>query len=1214
MLLERSTFTQAHIAGDCDAAYAADGSYVLSGGADCALSLYATAAVRTGRTESPLRTNTTLHPLGITAVAVHGSLAATSCEDQHVRLIDIDTLEIKSTLFRSTLGVNHLAFSPNGNWLAIADEDGEAHLVHVKHMSRKVTLEGHNNAVKCVAFHPSGTMLLTSSADATIRMWSLSISGTGSEGQGDTAECVHVLRDVIDRCTPGSNEMCRIAWHPTGSHFAVCGKRNEVVVVANGSWNILYRLENQEPNSILEYSPNGMYLLTIGTKGRVRIWRPDTEKEIPLINERHSSPIRNAAWHPKVNELLMIDPNGKISYMEKVIPSELPHPVTGQETKKLVAKEPKTSDVGARARELEMLFGEIEGEDEIVPAAMLAQAGNAGKRTAVPGRSGKSRKFNSDSLDDLVDNMADHVSEDDGDEEDAGDDGADLNDFVVDDDGAGYIEDLKRPDELRRYRERSRAAALRDLEHDPMLAKSRRRDVYASHAMPAMEIQSAFQPGSTPTRGNKRYLAFNLLGSICSINADTHATIEVEYHDKSLRSFHFADHYNYTMAALTDYGAAFACDLTTTGSSTIFYRSNDIWATKGDWTIKLDMNESAKVLAMTKTGVVVATDMQYLRFFSYGGVQTYVRSVGGPILTMAGQGNYLFVVYHSGGTFHGDQNLSFILMDVEKRTTILRDRLPMSPSSTLEWTGFSDTLVPLTYDSAGVVRGLFLSDDASWIPILDTRIFRGTKTDHYWALGVSEDQFMCVVCKSDKYPQFPKPLINEIKLQVPFAQLEAPSAQLEEEWFRKSLLLRSSQPSSLAVGAATDDLLMGDNDPKLARERMMQDKTILQLIQAACGAEKVQRALDLCAMLHQLRSVEGAIKIAVHLHLPSLAERMNSIKEAKYLKEKQRQNREMRLARSLDPYEHDDGYRGNSRVGSRVHHDRDPYGDADAAFTASTKNGRRDRDRGRDIADDFDAQQTPLDALGQQQQQQQHDQVHRRSDAADARPAVKAPAAAPAPAPAPAPTTSAAKKRNPFAITNPDSANSGGGAKVPHGGGIFDAIAQAAAIKQQEAAKTKKPAADVQPTKRKQMTLFGIVSKPTDDPENAAVGGDGDAKKTVKKARNDTDTAMPAVASGSKIAPPATLDKFAVQLPAKPDQGIAAPQSPPRPANGNRAYVAADSDSDTGDANGDAEMAGNGDETADKENAEPVVVVPRRDKGKAPADPSTSLKTFLYQR
>ena len=57
---------------------------------------------------------------------------------------------------------------------------------------------------------------------------------------------------------------------------------------------------------------------------------------------------------------------------------------------------------------------------------------------------------------------------------------------------------------------------------------------------------------------------------------------------------------------------------------------------------------------LTAKGAVVATDKLYLRFISLSGVQTGVRCLPGPVVTMAASGELLFVVYHAGGVYHGE--------------------------------------------------------------------------------------------------------------------------------------------------------------------------------------------------------------------------------------------------------------------------------------------------------------------------------------------------------------------------------------------------------------------------------------------------------------------------------------------------------------------------------------------------------------------------------
>ena len=152
--------------------------------------------------------------------------------------------------------------------------------------------------------------------------------------------------------------------------------------------------------------------------------------------------------------------------------------------------------------------------------------------------------------------------------------------------------------------------------------------------------------------GNKKYLAFNSQGIIYSLDQSTHSNVSVEFHDKSIRPIHFTDPNNFDKACLGTSGALFSSEVSGIHPSTIFFKPLDGWASKGDWSIQMGVNESAKALALTGQGAVVATDQHLLRFFSFSGIQTFIKSLNGPIVGMAGSQKHLLVIYNAGAVFH----------------------------------------------------------------------------------------------------------------------------------------------------------------------------------------------------------------------------------------------------------------------------------------------------------------------------------------------------------------------------------------------------------------------------------------------------------------------------------------------------------------------------------------------------------------------------------
>jgi chromosome transmission fidelity protein 4 len=158
-------------------------------------------------------------------------------------------------------------------------------------------------------------------------------------------------------------------------------------------------------------------------------------------------------------------------------------------------------------------------------------------------------------------------------------------------------------------------------------------------------------------------------------------------------------------------------------------------------------------------------------------------SIKGNVVSMVGHGDYFFIAYHAGATFHGDQSLAFMIIGPDLQVQ-KRDEIAISPESTLTWVGISDNGTPATFDSAGVLRLLSLAEALpSWTPMLDSRKLSKEDSTHYWPVGVYGENLMCVVCKAgDKHPGFPTPLINEVPLSVPFVLMDqGQSGELEEK-------------------------------------------------------------------------------------------------------------------------------------------------------------------------------------------------------------------------------------------------------------------------------------------------------------------------------------------------------------------------------------------------------------------------------------------------
>ncbi|WP_414622747.1 WD40 repeat domain-containing protein, partial [Calothrix sp. CCY 0018] len=78
--------------------------------------------------------------------------------------------------------VNSVAFSPDGKTLASGSWDKTIKLWNISSGKIISTLDGHQSYVNSVAFSPDGKTLASGSADKTIKLWSLDLDDLLSKG------------------------------------------------------------------------------------------------------------------------------------------------------------------------------------------------------------------------------------------------------------------------------------------------------------------------------------------------------------------------------------------------------------------------------------------------------------------------------------------------------------------------------------------------------------------------------------------------------------------------------------------------------------------------------------------------------------------------------------------------------------------------------------------------------------------------------------------------------------------------------------------------------------------------------------------------------------------------------------------------------------------------------------------------------------------------
>ncbi|KAF9237545.1 hypothetical protein BU15DRAFT_75916 [Melanogaster broomeanus] len=370
-------------------------------------------------------------------------------------------------------------------------------------------------------------------------------------------------------------------------------------------------------------------------------------------------------------------------------------------------------------------------------------------------------------------------------------------------------------------------AGMEDAQEDGPRGK-RSGDGFVKEMVSITKAQPAFQPGSTPLEGKKRYLAYNMVGWIDVTDQDTHH--------------------------ISERGVLLACPPEQEHPAQVLYKPYGTWSAQGDWTYVLPAGQHVLGVAAGGEATYAAGD---LTFLSGSGLERIMLGLEGEYVTMAAAQEYVVVVHRPGATtIDGSQGLIGDL-------NILR-RLR----------GITDEGAPVVYDSAGYAHLMInfrRPNRATWARILDTNTLerKQGKDESYWPVGLSQDTFTCVILKGrQEHPGFPRPLTQELPVRLPFRNKDSIESPIEE------ILARERMYINLTRDALGDELTSSELDK---RETEL-DKSIIKLIQAACKADKAPRVLELTKHLHFAHSIAAASQVAGFYKLIGLQEKIDAIK------------------------------------------------------------------------------------------------------------------------------------------------------------------------------------------------------------------------------------------------------------------------------------------------------------------------------------------------
>ena len=528
-------------------------------------------------------------------------------------------------LTRCSLPIRDVTLSSDGKWCAVASDELVVKIIRTNDTSAVMSLREQPKPVKHLSFDPSGKHIALSCTDGLVYVYSLI---------NDEPELVRKIDGLIRTLETEDEISSKVVWHPDGRAFAAPTATRDIQVMSRGDWENQRTFTSGHDGDItaLAWSPNGAMLASAAKDGKVLLWETKTQK---ILATYDYADVMDIAWHPTNNLLSFTNTEGWVYIYNDFVPQEHSHLLKLPLQPAPFIHDP-LSEISANARR------PITNGLKDIP--------NHGARRGTP-----------DSLDDIL----------------GSDILGDEDDFVVDDDGAGYALGLngngKRPNGVA----------------DPYAGPLSKRRTQTWEP----QIHDSFQPGSTPWRGNRKYLCLNLIGFVWTVDQDTHNTITVEFYDHEFhRDFHFTDTFLYDKACLNEHGTLFSCPANGDTPATIFYRPHETWTARADWRTQLPKGEEVTAISLSDSFITVTTTANYVRVYTLFGIPYRVyRQKSSPTVTCASWRDYVLTLGNGPVGADGNTRLLYTIQNI-KRDEICQseDVVALPDGETIKSVFFSD--------------------------------------------------------------------------------------------------------------------------------------------------------------------------------------------------------------------------------------------------------------------------------------------------------------------------------------------------------------------------------------------------------------------------------------------------------------------------------------------------------------------------------------------
>jgi WD40 repeat protein/serine/threonine protein kinase len=192
---------------------------------------------------------------------------------------------------RHEASVTDVAFSRDGRHIASVDRDGVLKVWDVQTGRDILRIQAHDKPAHCVAFSPDGHSLASGSQDRTIKIWDVA-----------TRQSIHVLQGH-------KGQINSVAFSPDGRLLASASGRGGPTAMV---WDVatgqaLLTLEEHLGWGVRQvaFSPDGRRLASASGDGTVKVWDPETGKELHQLTG-HTLGVMGVAFSPDGQRLASV--------------------------------------------------------------------------------------------------------------------------------------------------------------------------------------------------------------------------------------------------------------------------------------------------------------------------------------------------------------------------------------------------------------------------------------------------------------------------------------------------------------------------------------------------------------------------------------------------------------------------------------------------------------------------------------------------------------------------------------------------------------------------------------------------------------------------------------------------------------------------------------------------------------------------------------------